>query len=136
MPDIANPSDDLDRDVLVKTKTVDGQELAVPVTALIGDNTREYGTTGFRRPVATTSAAYALPTLGPDREIYVRPSVACFIKTGVNDQVAAAAGTATTDASHPVAAEERWHFRVPAGHTHIAVICESGTGFLTVMPVA
>lgn len=135
MNEVISASDDLDRDVAVVLRTVEGRDVVVPMVALAGDNAREYAETGFRVAVSMASQRTALPTLNGEREIYVRPTVDCFIRTG-NSIVVAAAGTPATGASHPVSAGERFTLRVPAGHTHIAYICEAGSGFVTVMPSA
>lgn len=103
---------------------------AVPVTDSLG-GTREHAlATMTRQAVGSTSARVALPTLGTSRELYVMTNSRCFFMTG-NSSVTAAAGT-----SHPLAGDERFYFRVPAGHTHIAYIRDTADGFISIVPVA
>lgn len=93
--------------------------------------TREYRIADAKRQaVGAASARDTLPALGASREIYVMPTVRCFVCTG-DANVAAQAGM-----SHPVAADERFHLRIPAGHTHFAVIRDAADGFISVVPVA
>ncbi len=105
------------------------------LTRLLGDEymsgTREHNTAGLiRRALGAGTTVEALPALGDTREIYVMPTVRCFVRTGDGD-VTASAGT-----SHPVASDERFYFRVPPGHTHIAFTRDTADGFITVCPVA
>lgn len=103
---------------------------ALPTTDSQG-GTREHRTAGIaRHSVASASARVSLPTLGTSRELYVMGTNRLFFVTGDNT-VTAAAGT-----SHPLAADERFYFRVPAGHTHIAFIRDSADGFISIVPVA
>ncbi len=53
----------------------------------------------------------------------------CFFKTGTST-VTAAPGD-----SHPLAVDERFYFRVPDGHTHIAVIRDGSDGNITICAV-
>jgi hypothetical protein len=93
--------------------------------------TREYNMAGItQQAVGAASARVALPTLGASREIYVMATTRCFFLNG-DVTVVAAAGT-----SHPLAADERFHLRVPAGATHIAYIRDSADGFISIVPVA
>lgn len=93
--------------------------------------TREHNVAGItRQAVGAASARVALPALGQSREVYVMASQRCFFVTGTS-AVVAAPGTA-----HPLAADERFYFRVPAGHTHIAFIRDTSDGNLTICPVA
>jgi len=110
-----------------------GQSGHVPVTPdAQGSGTREHSTAGITRPaVGAASTSAALPALGASREIYVMANTNCFFLTGASAAVTAAAGTA-----HPLASGERFYLRVPAGHTHLAVIRESTDGFITVCAVA
>ena len=102
----------------------------LPTTDSLG-GTRTHNTAGAsRQAVGSTSARVALPTLGTSRELYVKATSRCFFLTGDN-AVTAAAGT-----SHPLAADERFYLRIPAGHTHIAYIRESADGFISIIPVA
>jgi uncharacterized cupin superfamily protein len=102
----------------------------LPTTDTLG-GTREHAlATMTRQAVGSTSARVALPTLGTSRELYVMANTRCYFMTG-NSSVTAAAGT-----SHPLATDERFYFRVPAGHTHIAYIRDSADGFISVVPVA
>jgi hypothetical protein len=110
----------------------DAQLRAAPVpTTDTQGGTREHLTTGISRTaIVASSARVALPTLGSSREIYVMSTTRGFFLTG-GGAVVAAAGT-----SHPIAADERFYLRVPAGHTHIAFIRDSAGGFISVVPVA
>lgn len=110
----------------------DAQLRATPVaTADAQGGTREHATAGItRQAVGAASARVALPTLGASREIYVMATARSFFMTG-DSAVVAAAGN-----SHPLAADERFYIRVPAGHTHIAYIRDSADGFISVVPVA
>lgn len=102
-----------------------------PATSAYGAGTREHSTaTITRQSVGGTSARVAIPTLGTSREVYVMATQRCFFRTG-DSTVTAAAGT-----SHPLAADERFYFRVPAGHTHIAYIQDSAAGNITICAVA
>ena len=93
--------------------------------------TREHNVAALsRQAVGSASARVALPALGASREIYVMSSSRCFFQTG-DGTVVAAAGT-----SHPLAVDERFYLRVPAGHTHIAFIRDTADGFITICPVA
>ena len=107
-------------------------ETVAPATDAFGSGTRQYNVTaGIRPAVAAVSAAHALPTLGTSREIYIHPNIRTFFRTGTSGQTAAVAA-----GHHVVEAGEKFHFRVPADHTHIAVIGDGGTGFAAVVPVA
>ena len=102
----------------------------LPTADTLG-GTREHAlATMTRQAVGSASARVALPTLGTSRELYVMANNRCFFMTG-NLSVTAAAGT-----SHPLAGDERFYFRVPAGHTHIAYIRDSSDGFISIVPVA
>lgn len=102
----------------------------LPTTDTQG-GTREHAlATMTRQAVGSASARVALPTLGTSRELYVMANTRCYFMTG-NSSVTAAAGT-----SHPLATDERFYFRVPAGHTHIAYIRDSADGFISIVPVA
>jgi hypothetical protein len=93
--------------------------------------TREYNMAGItRQAVGSASARVALPTLGPSRELYVMATQRCFFLAG-DSAVVAAAGT-----SHPLAADERFHLRIPATATHIAYIRDSVDGSITIVPTA
>ena len=108
---------------------------ALPTTDSLG-GTRTHNTVGgIRQAVGATSARVALPTLSASRELYVMATNRCFFLTG-NSTVTAVNTTGTSNMSHPLAADERFYFRVPAGHTHIAYIRESADGFISIMPVA
>lgn len=99
----------------------------LPATA----GTREHVTaTISRQAVGATSARVALPALGTSREVYVMAEQRCFFLTG-SSTVEAAAST-----SHPLAADERFYFKVPEGHTHIACIRSSTDGNITICAVA
>lgn len=103
---------------------------AVPTTDSQG-GTREHAlATMTRQAVGSTSARVALPTLGTSRELYVMANTRCYFMTG-SSSVTASAGT-----SHPLAVDERFYFRVPAGHTHVAYIRDSADGFISIVPVA
>ena len=108
---------------------------AIPTTDSLG-GTRTHNTAGgIRQAVGATSARVALPTLGTSRELYVMATQRCFFITG-DSSVTAVNTTGLTNMSHPLAADERFYFRVPAGHTHIAYIRESADGFISIIPVA
>lgn len=95
------------------------------------NGTRQYNPDAIaRQPVGAASARVTLPTLGASREIYVMGSVRQFFRTG-DSSVTVAAGT-----GHPLAADERFHLRVPPGHTHIAYIRDSADGFISIVGVA
>jgi hypothetical protein len=79
--------------------------------------------------VPAASANGALPTLGSSRGLHVMADTLCFFRSGDANVVALAAD------SHPLAADERFQLRVPAGHTHIAVVRDSADGFISVVPV-
>ena len=107
----------------------------LPTTDSLG-GTRTHNTAGgIRQAVGSTSARVALPTLGTSREMYVMATQRCFFLTG-NSSVTAVNTTGTSNTSHPLAADERFYLRIPAGHTHIAYIRESADGFISIMPVA
>ena len=106
-------------------------DVAIPATAPYGSGTREHNTSAMsRQAVGSASARVALPALGASREVYVMPNTRCFFVTG-SSTVTAAAGSA-----HPLAQDERFYFRVPAGHTHIAFIRDTADGFINICPVA
>lgn len=121
-----------DGELLVKGPVSNAELRAVPLpTTDTQGGTRQHNTAGItRQSVAATSARVALPTLGASREIYVMANTRCFFLTG-SSTVVAAAGT-----SHPLAADERFYLRVPAGHTHIAYIRDTADGAISVVPVA
>ena len=108
---------------------------AIPTTDSLG-GTRTHNTAGgIRQAVGAVSARAALPTLGTSREMYVMATQRCFFLTGTSSATATNT-TGLTNMSHPLAADERVYFRVPAGHTHIAYIRESADGFISIIPVA
>jgi len=108
---------------------------AIPTTDSLG-GTRQHNTSGAsRQAVGSTSARVALPTLGTSRELYVMATQRCFFQTG-DSSVTAVNTTGPTNMSHPLASDERFYFRVPAGHTHIAYIRDSADGFISIVPVA
>ncbi len=94
-----------------------------------GIGTREHGVLK-RVAVGAASARDTLPALGISREIYVMATTRCFFRTGDSAITAAAAE------AHPLAADERFYLRVPAGHTHISFIQDQAGGNLTVCAVA
>ena len=107
----------------------------LPTTDSLG-GTRTHNTAGsIRQAVGAGSARVALPTLSASREMYVMATQRCFFQTG-DSSVTAVNTTGLTNMPHPLAADERFYFRVPAGHTHIAYIRDSADGFITIMPVA
>lgn len=107
----------------------------IPTTDSLG-GTRTHNTAGgIRQAVGATSARVALPTLSASRELYVMGTNRLFFLTG-DSSVTAVNTTGLTNMSHPLAADERFYFRVPAGHTHIAYIRDSADGFISIMPVA
>lgn len=96
-----------------------------------GSGTREYNKAGItRQAVGAASARVALPSLGASRELYVMSNTRCYFLAG-DSSVVAAAGT-----SHPLAADERFHLRIPATATHIAYIRDSADGFISIVPTA
>ena len=107
----------------------------LPTTDSLGGTRTHNTATGIRQAVGAVSARVALPTLGTSREMYVMATQRCFFLTG-NSTVTAVNTTGTSNMSHPLAADERFYFRVPAGHTHIAYIRDSADGRITIMPVA
>ena len=108
---------------------------AIPTTDSMG-GTRTHNTAGgIRQAVGAGSARVALPTLSASREMYVMGTNRLFFLTG-DSSVTAVNTTGLTNMSHPLASDERFYFRVPAGHTHIAYIRDSADGFITIMPVA
>lgn len=114
---------------------IDTPATAMPTTDSLG-GTRTHNTAGgIRQAVGTGSARVALPTLSASREMYVMATNRCFFLTG-DGSVTAVNTTGLTNMSHPLAADERFYFRVPSGHTHIAYIRDSADGFITIMPVA
>jgi hypothetical protein len=93
--------------------------------------TRAHSTSTIsRQAVGAASARVAIPALGPSGEVYVMANQRCFFRTG-DSAVTASAGN-----SHPLAADERFYFRVPAGHTHIAFIRDTADGNITICAVA
>lgn len=108
---------------------------AIPTTDSLGGTRTHSTATGIRQAVGAVSARVALPTLGTSREMYVMATQRCFFLTG-DSSVTATNTTGLTNMSHPLAADERFYFRVPAGHTHIAYIHESADGFISIIPVA
>jgi hypothetical protein len=99
--------------------------------AAVLSGTREYSVADkVRVNIGAASVAAALPPLSEVRELYVLGSARCFFRTG-DSNVSASAATA-----HPLPADERFHLRIPAGHTHIAVIRDAADGVLDVVPVA
>lgn len=114
---------------------VNANSAPIPTTDSLG-GTRTHNTAGgIRQAVGATSARVALPTLSASREVYVMATQRCFFLTG-DSSVTAVNTTGLTNMSHPLAADERFYFRVPAGHTHIAYIRDSADGFISIMPVA
>ena len=108
---------------------------AIPTTDSLG-GTRTHNTAGgIRQADGSGSARVAMPTLSASREMYVMGTNRLFFLTG-DSSVTAVNTTGLTNMSHPLAADERFYFRVPAGHTHIAYIRDSADGFITIMPVA
>ena len=100
-------------------------------TATNRAGTREYNIDAIKRePVIAASSRVTLPTLGASRELYVMATNRCFFRSG-NSAVNAAAGT-----SHPLPADERFHLRIPGGHTHIAYIRDTADGMISIVPVA
>lgn len=114
------------------------QPLPVQTTASptdpTGNGTRAYDfVNGLRQAVSGTStAAVALPTLGTSREVMFHASSRCFVRLGASDVTAAtvAAGQLV------LAAEERFHIRIPTGVTHFRVIRDAADGSLNVVAVA
>lgn len=114
---------------------VNANSAPIPTTDSLG-GTRTHNTAGgIRRDVGATSSRVALPTLSASREVYVMATQRCFFLTG-DSSVTAVNTTGLTNMSHPLAADERFYLRVPAGHTHIAYIRDSADGFISIMPVA
>lgn len=110
------------------------QNAPLPVApSALGQTTRLHNTAGVVRQAvgAVSSAEVTLPALNTDREVYVMASTRCFFLTGETGMAAASAGN-----SHPLAADERFYLRIPAGHTHFRAIRDAADGFITIMPVA
>jgi hypothetical protein len=81
--------------------------------------------------VTASSAAVALGTLGPTREIMLHATARCFIIFGGSGVAAAQAA-----AGHLVLeAGERFLMRASEGVTHFRVIRDTGDGHLDVTPV-
>jgi len=105
------------------------QRMTFAINDQLAAGTREYNTP-VRQAVGSSSATIAIPTLGLTREVYIMSNTSLFFLTG-NNLVAAASNT-----SHPLNASERFHFKIPTGHTHIAFIRDSVDGFVTIASVA
>jgi hypothetical protein len=103
------------------------------VTDPTGNGTRGYDFANALRQAftATSTAAVALPTLGTSREVMLMPSTRCFVRFG-DSGVAAAAAAAGNLA---LAADERFHLRIPVGVTHLRVIRDTADGNLGVTAV-
>lgn len=80
---------------------------------------------------ATSSAAIAIGTLGSTREIMMICSSRCHIRFGAAGVAAAAIAAGVL----PLAADERFHMKVPSGVTHFTVIRDTADGVLNVIPV-
>ena len=105
-------------------------DIALSASNAYASGTREHNTAGItRQSVGVASARAALPTLGTSREVYVMATQRCFFLTGSSSVVA------TAGSSHPLAQDERFYFRVPAGHTHIAYIRDTTDGNMTICAV-
>jgi hypothetical protein len=119
-------------------KTPALQNGAVPFTGVavdaFGNGTREYNfAQGTRTAVgATSSAAVALGTLGPSREVMLIASTRCFVRFGGSGVTAAAASDANVLA---LPSDAMFHLRLPAGVTHLTVIRDTADGFLRAIPV-
>jgi len=90
--------------------------------------TRRHGTPA-RQAVGATSANFALPAMGPNREVYFLANTRCFVTWG-DSVVTAAPGTA-----HPLPADDRWYVTIPHNVTHFAVVQDTAGGFITICPV-
>ncbi len=107
-------------------RVVAAADASVPV---LGRTTRELG--ALTRQAVTAAAptlAFALPTLGPSRELWILPSVRCFLVTGVGTGMAGA----SPGSAYPVPVDAGWVIQVPAGHTHFSVVRDTMDGFITV----
>lgn len=89
---------------------------------LIG--TRTYGAAATRVSVSGTSAQSAAIT---GTEVLLHASTRCFVAAGSNP-------TATTN-DIPLESGEKFHMRITSGHK-IAVLQDSASGYLNVVPVA
>lgn len=124
--------------LLVDVTTAGGPgalKIAGSATDPYGSGSREYNfAQGTRTAVgAASSAAVAIGTLGASRELMLIASTRCFVRFGGAGVADAAAGAGVL----PLAADERFHIRIPAaGVTHFKVIRDSADGFLTAIPVA
>jgi hypothetical protein len=81
---------------------------------------------------AASSAAVALGTLGPTREVLFAASSRCFVRFGGADVVAAAA---TDPQTLVIEAGEKYCHPLEEGETHFRVIRDSVDGSLSVYPV-
>lgn len=107
---------------------------SMPVTpATNATTTREYTTTAaLRQSVTTSTSTFGLPTLGATREIYIHAiSARMYFRTGD-----AAVTASVAAAHHVVESGEKFHWRVPLGHTHLAVIGDGASGVAIVNAVA
>lgn len=81
---------------------------------------------------ASSTAAAALPTLGSSRELFLNPSVRCWVVFGALDVAAAAAAAGNL----PLEPGCMFTVTIPADATHFRVIRDSTDGFLTMIPVS
>jgi hypothetical protein len=97
--------------------------VAVSALPANGRTVVEYTLADSIRPaVVAGSNAFVLPTLGASRVVFVLASVRTFIRTGTGGITAAVAA-----GSMPIPPDVPFHFIVPAGHTHIAVIRDAAS---------
>jgi hypothetical protein len=102
------------------------------ITATNRAGTREYNIDAKARSAVTAAAVLVpLPTLAASRELYVMGSSRMYYRTGTSGMSATSVAN-----GHPLAADERFHFRVPAGHTHMSIIRDSADGFIDIVPTA
>lgn len=123
--------------LLARIPALQSGNVPVVTTASVADPTGN-GTRGYdfanalrQAFTSTSTAAVALPTLGGSRELMLMPSTRCFVRLG-DSGVAAAAAAAGNLA---LAADERFHLRIPAGVTHFRVIRDAADGNLSVTAV-
>lgn len=86
-----------------------------------------------RTAVGIASATVALGALNANREVMLTASTDCYVAFGGSNAVTVAATDAT---ALRLFAGERFHMRIPAGITHLAVTRDAVDGFQRVTPVA
>lgn len=101
-----------------------------PFNEAASQSVAEYAA-GTRQAVgATSTAATALPALGPSRRLRVMASTRCWLRFGTSGVGAAAAD----GNSIPFAPDAPEVVVVPSAATHFRVIRDSADGFVTLTP--